>query len=42
MTQELLEDLGEKAAFIELKNCGHSPLVDDLPQLLQAMSSFLE
>ncbi|CRK81734.1 putative 3-oxoadipate enol lactonase [Neobacillus massiliamazoniensis] len=42
MTQELLEDLGEKAAFIELKNCGHSPLVDDLPQLLHAMTSFLE
>lgn len=42
MTNELLEDLGEKARFIELKNCGHSPLVDDLPQLLNAMTPFLE
>ncbi|MCM3568275.1 alpha/beta fold hydrolase [Neobacillus mesonae] len=42
MTKELVEDLGEKAVFIELKNCGHSPLVDDLPQLLQAMTQFLE
>jgi len=42
MTKELLEDLGEKAVFTELKNCGHSPLVDDLPQLLNAMTQFLE
>lgn len=42
MTNELLEDLGEKARFIELKNCGHSPLVDDLPQLLTAMTQFLD
>ncbi|KLT18619.1 intracellular short-chain-length polyhydroxyalkanoate depolymerase [Neobacillus vireti] len=42
MTKELVEDLGEKAKFVELKNCGHSPLVDDLPQLLKAMTQFLE
>lgn len=42
MTKELLEDLGEKARFIELKNCGHSPLVDDLPQLLNAITQFLD
>lgn len=42
MTKELLEDLGEKATYVELKNCGHSPLVDDLPQLLNAMDQFLE
>ncbi|MFJ7728094.1 alpha/beta fold hydrolase [Neobacillus sp. NPDC097160] len=42
MTEELVEDLGEKAAFIELKDCGHSPLVDDLPQLLKAITQFLE
>ncbi|MEH7502029.1 alpha/beta hydrolase [Neobacillus drentensis] len=42
MTNELLEDLGEKARFIELTNCGHSPLVDDLPQLLKAMAQFLD
>lgn len=41
MTNELLIDLGNKARFIELKNCGHSPLVDDLPQLLKAITLFL-
>ncbi|MFJ5713950.1 alpha/beta fold hydrolase [Neobacillus sp. NPDC093127] len=42
MTKELVEDLGGKAVYIELKDCGHSPLVDDLPQLLKAMTNFLE
>lgn len=42
MTNELLADLGDKATFVELKNCGHSPLVDDMPQLLEAMTKFLE
>ncbi|MFK9089871.1 alpha/beta fold hydrolase [Bacillus salipaludis] len=42
MTKELVEDLGEKAAYIELKDCGHSPLVDDLPQLLKTITQFLE
>ncbi|MEH7354582.1 alpha/beta hydrolase [Neobacillus drentensis] len=42
MTKEIVEDLGEKAIYIELKDCGHSPLVDDLPQLLKAMTGFLE
>jgi pimeloyl-ACP methyl ester carboxylesterase len=41
MTKEILEDLGDKATYIELKNCGHSPLVDDLPQLLTAITEFL-
>nr|WP_263325162.1 alpha/beta hydrolase [Neobacillus sp. Marseille-Q6967] len=41
MTKELVEDLGEKATFIELKDCGHSPLVDDLPQLLRVVTQFL-
>jgi pimeloyl-ACP methyl ester carboxylesterase len=41
MTQEILEDLGSKAKFIELKNCGHSPLVDDLTQLLSMITDFL-
>jgi pimeloyl-ACP methyl ester carboxylesterase len=41
MTQEILEDLGDKATYVELKNCGHSPLVDDLPQLLNVMSQFI-
>ncbi|MHC0037110.1 intracellular short-chain-length polyhydroxyalkanoate depolymerase [Pseudoneobacillus sp. C159] len=42
MTEEILEDLGQKATFIELKDCGHSPLVDDLDQLLSAMDAFLK
>lgn len=42
MTNEILEDLGSKARFIELKNCGHSPLVDNLPQLLSAITQFLD
>lgn len=41
MTKELVEDLGEKAKFVELKDCGHSPLVDDLPQLLHEVTEFL-
>lgn len=42
MTKELVDDLGPKAKFIELKDCGHSPLVDDLPQLLKEMTNFLK
>lgn len=41
MTRELVEDLGAKATFVELKDCGHSPLVDDLPQLLKEVTNFL-
>ncbi|MEH7179089.1 intracellular short-chain-length polyhydroxyalkanoate depolymerase [Neobacillus vireti] len=41
MTKELVEDLGAKAKFVELKDCGHSPLVDDLPQFLKEVTSFL-
>ncbi|WP_147533162.1 alpha/beta fold hydrolase [Bacillus marasmi] len=41
MTQEIIADLGEIASYIELKNCGHSPLVDDLGQLLEVITDFL-
>jgi pimeloyl-ACP methyl ester carboxylesterase len=41
MNEELLKDLGDKARFIELKDCGHSPLIDDLTQLLDSISEFL-
>ncbi|WP_318505273.1 alpha/beta hydrolase [Bacillus sp. T3] len=41
MAQEMMEDLGDNARFVELKNCGHSPLVDDLEQLLGVISEFL-
>jgi pimeloyl-ACP methyl ester carboxylesterase len=42
MTKELVDDLGAKAKFVELKDCGHSPLVDDLLQLLKEMTKFLK
>lgn len=41
MTRETLADLGDIAEFVPLAGCGHSPLVDDLPQLLRAIESFL-
>lgn len=41
MTQEIVQDLGKKAKFVELKDCGRSPLVDDLPQLLSEITQFL-
>ena len=40
MTEEILEDLQGRARFVELKNCGHSPLIDDLEQLLRAIEQF--
>lgn len=42
MTEEILADLGSNATFVELKDCGHSPLVDDLDQLLGEITKFLE
>ncbi len=42
MNDEILEDLGGKATFVELKNCGHSPLIDNLPQLLKVITQFLD
>jgi pimeloyl-ACP methyl ester carboxylesterase len=42
MTEEIVEDIGENAVFVELKNSGHSPLIDDLGQLLQTVQSFLQ
>ena len=40
MTEEIREDFGEKAKYKELKGCGHSPLIDDLEQLLTVMEDF--
>ena len=42
MAKEIMEDLGDVARFVELKDCGHSPLVDDLDQLLHVMVEFLD
>jgi pimeloyl-ACP methyl ester carboxylesterase len=41
MTKEIVEDFGGKAIFHLLKGCGHSALIDDLPQLLQAITTFV-
>lgn len=41
MAAETLADLGEIARFVPLKDCGHSPLVDDPAQLLRAVEAFL-
>ncbi|ART75729.1 alpha/beta fold hydrolase [Sutcliffiella horikoshii] len=41
MSKEVVEDLGEVATFLSLKGCGHSAQVDDLPQLLQAITTFV-
>lgn len=42
MKNETIEDLGENAEFQSLENCGHSPLIDDLPQLISKIERFLE
>ncbi|RDI47825.1 alpha/beta fold hydrolase [Falsibacillus pallidus] len=41
MAEEIMEDLGSNAEFKELKDCGHSPLIDDLDQLMQEIHGFL-
>ncbi|RSD29322.1 alpha/beta fold hydrolase [Mesobacillus subterraneus] len=41
MTEEIIEDFDGRARFVELKDCGHSPLVDDLNQLLEQIEGFL-
>ncbi len=41
MAIEIKEDLGDNAELVYLENCGHSPLVDDLDQLLEKIESFL-
>lgn len=41
MTEEIVEDFAGRAKFAALKNCGHSPLVDDLDQLLKHIEGFL-
>jgi pimeloyl-ACP methyl ester carboxylesterase len=41
MTEEIVEDFECRARFVELKDCGHSPLVDDLDQLQRNIEEFL-
>lgn len=42
MVEETREDFGDRAEFHLLTDCGHSPLIDDLPQLLQVMTNFID
>lgn len=42
MAKEIVNDIGENARLLDLVDCGHSPLIDDLDQLLQIVSEFLE
>ncbi|PLR97679.1 intracellular short-chain-length polyhydroxyalkanoate depolymerase [Bacillus sp. T33-2] len=41
MADEIIEDFDGRARFVELKDCGHSPLVDDLDQLRNVITEFL-
>ena len=42
MAEEIIEDIGHSARFVELKDCGHSPLIDDLEGLLKQFSNFFD
>lgn len=42
MAKEIIEDLGENATFVELEDCGHSPLIDNLDLLLSEMHKFMK
>ena len=41
MADEIVEDIGDNAQLEILKDCGHSPLVDDLDQLMDKVNKFL-
>ncbi|MGM0413838.1 MAG: alpha/beta fold hydrolase [Bacillota bacterium] len=41
MAEAIKEDLGDNAKIQILKNCGHSPLIDDMDQLIEAITKFL-
>ena len=40
MTDELIEDFGDRAEVVEWKGCGHSPQIDDLQQVIETMEDF--
>lgn len=42
MAKDIKNDIGENAQLKYLKNCGHSPLIDDLDQLLNEILDFLD
>ena len=41
MHDETMSDLANHAQSVSLKNCGHSPLIDDLQQLTSEIETFL-
>ncbi len=41
MAKAIKEDIGDNAEIQILENCGHSPLIDDLEQLVDAITKFL-
>lgn len=41
MTNELLNDLGVKAEAYVMKDCGHSPLIDHLDELIKQIVKFI-
>ena len=41
MAKDIKNDIGKNAELVYLKNCGHSPLIDDLDQLLNNIINFL-
>lgn len=41
MTQEIITDFGEKAEVLKIKDCGHSPMVDQLNILTEAIEKFI-
>lgn len=42
MAKDINKDIGNNAQLKYLKNCGHSPLIDDLDQLLEKILKFLD
>ncbi|WP_077617209.1 alpha/beta fold hydrolase [Bacillus sinesaloumensis] len=42
MAKEIMMDLGDNATFVELEDCGHSPLIDNLELLLHEIEKFMK
>jgi pimeloyl-ACP methyl ester carboxylesterase len=42
MAKDINNDIGDNATLKYLKNCGHSPLIDDLEQLKTMVINFIE
>ncbi len=41
MAKQTAEDLEDNAELVYLENCGHSPLIDDMEQLVKVIMNFL-